>query len=170
MIFVAGEFMRANTLITINVFVHTCWAWPRASLMIICIDVTTKKIEQKTRLSFIITLETRVHVNIRVQMVVFKCMSSLYNPTPPLPERDMGPEVPSSGSNMGSEMPYPPPPPGKEHGTRDILPPLWTDKHLWKHYLPATSLAGCKMWASSPPGSYTFSTSCHLDRSCYSGH
>ena len=35
----------------------------------------------------------------------------------------------------------------KGHGTRDTLPPpQWTDKHLWKHYLLATSLAGGNKW------------------------
>ena len=33
-------------------------------------------------------------------------------------------------------------PPKKGHGTRVPTLPSWTDRHLWKHYLPATSLAG----------------------------
>ena len=80
------------------------------------------------------------------------------------------PKVPCSGEWLPSHPQtyqplniFPPPPrqtyslppsghtPWKGPGTRDTLerngirnahsPPLWTDKHLWKHNLPATSLA-----------------------------
>ena len=34
------------------------------------------------------------------------------------------------------------PTPKKGHATRVPTLPSWTDRHLWKHYLPATSLAG----------------------------
>ena len=49
-------------------------------------------------------------------------------PTPrfPTPRRDMGPEIPY-------------PTPQKGHGTRDQEGT--SDRHLWKHYLPATTVA-----------------------------
>ena len=56
---------------------------------------------------------------------------------PPLtylpPDRELVPEIPTSW---------------KGYGTRD----MWTDRHLWKHYLPATSFAGGKYfdWDSQP--------------------
>ena len=49
----------------------------------------------------------------------------------------------------------------KGPGTRDArphirdmgpeIPPLWTDRHLWKHYLPVTSFAGGNDSNPSPP-------------------
>ena len=56
---------------------------------------------------------------------------------PPLtylpPDRKLVPEIPT---------------PWKGYGTRD----MWTDRHMWKHYLPATSFAGGKYfdWDSQP--------------------
>ena len=38
--------------------------------------------------------------------------------------------------------------PGEGYGPKEgwQYPPWMTDKHLWKHYLPATSVAGGKYW------------------------
>ena len=38
------------------------------------------------------------------------------------------------------------PPPRKDMGP-EIPTPLWTDRHLWKHYLPATSFAAVIIFA-----------------------
>ena len=43
------------------------------------------------------------------------------------PRRVLVPEIPTPKKDMGSEIP---------------TQPLWTDRHLRKHYLPATALAG----------------------------
>ena len=54
------------------------------------------------------------------------------------------------------------PAPRKGHGTRDTLHPLpWTDKHLWKHYLPATSLACVKNYFTKLSDRYS---SCAKER------
>ena len=50
-------------------------------------------------------------------------------PTPPLdipthPRRDLVPEIPTPRKDMGPEIPI----------------PLWTNRHLWKHYLPQLRL------------------------------
>ena len=59
------------------------------------------------------------------------------------PRKDMESYIPYPRRNMGPEIPYPPwqdMGPGIRKGPGTYLP--WTDTHLWKHYLSATSLAG----------------------------
>ena len=58
--------------------------------------------------------------------------------------------IPALPGYLPSLVTYPPwlPTPGilnpsrRGPGTRDTYPFLWTDTHLWKHYLPATIIAG----------------------------
>ena len=68
------------------------------------------------------------------------------SPTPglhPSPHPSLTP--PSLSAHTHSEkgprtrQTYPPP---KVAGTRHTNPLLWTDRHLWKHYLPTTTVAG----------------------------
>ena len=65
-----------------------------------------------------------------------------------------------------------PPGPGTRHThpkkgteTRHTPPPPWTERHLWKHYLPSTTVAGgkngCVMWTflkNYKHYTYTFSS------------
>ena len=86
-----------------------------------------------TRLWWVLTLLLRSHV------LGGGRLPSLDIPTPwiypPLahnipPRRGLIPDIPTSRKDMGPQIP---------------APTLWTDRHLWKHYLPATSFAGVKI-------------------------
>ena len=57
------------------------------------------------------------------------------------------PQIPTRLEALSRWIPYLFPRKDMGPGTRDTYPPppaLWTHKHLWKHYLPAASLAGGK--------------------------
>ena len=64
--------------------------------------------------------------------------SSLHSPPP----HTLAPWIPYRPDTLLSTPPHFPSP-RKGPGTKDTLIPPWTDRHLWKHYLPATSFAVC---------------------------
>ena len=80
----------------------------------------------------------------------------------PPPGRTHLPEVPCPGGTHPLDIPtggtwdqrYPTP--WKGYGIRDTHPPLWPERHLWKHYLPTASLVQGKTVKNKYDGDVAF--------------